>query len=188
MNYIFTFFIISASIFSFFTGKEGKIFKIISESTSDCALFTLKLALMTAFFSGVIKVAEDSGIMTKMSFFINKTVKKIFKTQNKSALDKITLNITSNILGIGNAATPTGLFAMKELDRDNNFDEKPSYNMLKFIMFNTCSVQLIPSTILGLRAMSGSQNPSAVILPVIITSFMNLAFGLFICRLLWRPR
>lgn len=187
MNYVFTFFIILAVIFSFFTGMKSEIFKIISDAANDCGFFVLKLMFMTAFFSGIIKVAENSGIMSKMSFFVNKIIKKIFNTKNKAALDKITLNITSNMLGIGNAATPLGLFAMKELDRDNNFSEKPSYNMLKFFMFNTCSVQLIPSTVLGLRAMSGSQNPSAIIIPVIITSFANLAFGLFICRLLRRP-
>ena len=182
MNYIFTFFILISVIFSFFTKTEGEIFKTISESTSDCAFFVLKLMAVTAFFSGVIKTAEDSGIMKKLAFFINIAVKRLFQT--KTALDKIALNITANIIGIGNAATPLGLYAMKELDLENKKSDVPSYDMCKFVIFNTCSVQLIPTTILGLRAMAGSKNPAIVILPVIITSILSLISGLIICKIM----
>ena len=183
MNYIFTFFILLAVIFSFFTKTEGEIFKVISNSTADCAFFVLKLMAVTAFFSGMIKVAEDSGCIQKLSFLINIIVKKLFKT--KGAIDKISLNITANMIGIGNAATPLGLYAMKELDMENKKRDTPSYDMCKFIIFNTCSVQLIPSTILGLRAIADSHNPAIIILPVIITSILSLICGLLICKALY---
>ena len=181
MNYIFSFFIISAVFFSFFTKTEGEIFKTISESTGECAFFVLKLMAITAFFTGVIRVAENSGIMNKMSFFVKIIIKNLFQT--KKALDKIALNITANIIGIGNAATPLGLYAMKELDKENRKDT-PSYDMCKFMIFNTCSVQLIPTTILGLRAMAGSKNPAIIIIPVIITSITSLIFGLTVCKIM----
>ena len=186
MNYIFTFFILLAVIFSFFTKTEGEIFKTITESTADCSFFVLKLMAVTAFFSGIIKVSEDSGIMKKLSFFVNIIIKRLFETKN--ALDKIALNITANIIGIGNAATPLGLNAMKELDKENNKADTPSYDMCKFVIFNTCSVQLIPTTILGLRAMAGSKNPTIIILPVIITSILSLISGLIICRVTCRKQ
>ena len=180
MNYIFTFFILSAVIFSFFTRTETEIFKTISASTSDCAFFVLNLMAITAFFSGIIKVAEDSGCIQKLSYLIKIIIIKLFST--KKAIDKISLNITANVIGVGNAATPLGLYAMKELDIENEKRDTPSYDMCKFMIFNTCSVQLIPTTILGLRALSGSKNSAIIILPVIITSILSLISGLIICR------
>ena len=182
MNYIFTFFVLLAVLFSFFTGTESEIFRVISEAASDCGFFVMKLMAITAFFSGVIKVAEDSGCIQKLSYLVKIFVRKIFKTRR--AIDKISLNITANMIGIGNAATPLGLYAMRELDTENNSGDRPSYDMCKFMIFNTCSVQLIPTTILGLRAMAGSKNPSIIILPVIITSILSLISGLIICRII----
>jgi spore maturation protein A len=186
MNYIFALFIVVGILFSLFTGREGDIVKTIVDATTDCSYFVLKLIFITAFFSGVIKVAEDSGMISKLSFLIKKVISKIFSSKKKETLDKMTLNISANILGIGNAATPLGLFAMKELDIENNHKDKPSLDMCKFIIFNSCSVQLIPTTILGLRQVANSANPTAIILPVIITSFISLTFGLILVSFLYK--
>jgi spore maturation protein A len=188
VNYVFALFVVVGIIFSLLSGREGEIVKTIIDATTDCSYFVLKLVFITAFFSGIIKVAEDSGIMSRLSYFIKKIITKIFSTNKKEALDKIALNISANILGIGNAATPLGLFAMKELDLENKQRDMPSLDMCKFIIFNSCSVQLIPTTILGLRQLAGSQNPSAIILPVIMTSFISLVFGLILVKMLYRGK
>ncbi len=186
MNIIFMVFISGAVVFSFINGTHTEIFNIITDSLGESSSLIIKIAFLTGFFSGIVKIAEESGLIDKVCFFVRKIVSVMFKTKNKEAKDKISLNISANIIGIGNAATPAGLMAMKELDNDNKMSEYPSYDMCKFMMFNTCSIQLIPTTVMSLRAASGSKNPSAVILPVIIVSFLSLIFALSLLKLLYR--
>lgn len=186
MNIIFTVFICAAVIFSIINGSQSEIFNIITNSLNDCSSLIIKIAFLTGFFSGIMKISEESGLVDKLCGFIKKIVSVIFRTGNNEAKNKIALNISANIIGIGNAATPAGLMAMKELDKDNGGEEYPSYDMCKFMMFNTCSVQLIPTTVMSLRAASGSKDPSAVILPVIIVSFVSLIFALCMLKILYR--
>lgn len=186
MNIIFTLFITLAIIFSFISGSQGEIFNIITNSLNECSSLIIKIGLLTGFFSGIMKIAEESGLIKKLCGIIIRLVGFLFKTKNDVAKNNIALNISANIIGIGNAATPAGLLAMKELDNDNKNNEFPSYDMCKFMMFNTCSVQLIPTTIMSLRAAAGSQNPSTIILPVIIVSFLSLIFALSVLKILYR--
>ena len=185
MNVIISFFIIFSIIFSVINPSSPEIFTIISNSLGECGSLILNLLFITAFYSGIMEAAQDCGVTDKLGYIIKKVVNKIFSTNNKNALEKITMNISANIIGIGNAATPMGLMAMKELDKENK-SEYPTYDMCKFMIFNTCSVQLVPTTIISLRALAGSKNPSLVILPVIITSFSTLVFGLFILKIIFK--
>lgn len=185
MNVIISFFIIFSIIFSVINPSSPEIFTIISNSLGECGSLILNLLFITAFYSGIMEAAQDCGVTDKLGYIIKKVVNKIFSTNNKNALEKITMNISANIIGIGNAATPMGLMAMKELDKENK-NEYPTYDMCKFMIFNTCSVQLVPTTIISLRALAGSKNPSLVILPVIITSFSTLVFGLFILKIIFK--
>ena len=185
MNVIISFFIIFSIIFSIINPSSPEIFTIISESLGECGNLIIKLLLITAFYSGLMQVAQDSGVTDKLGYIIKKAVSRIFTTKNKNALEKITMNISANIIGIGNAATPMGLMAMKELDKETKTDF-PTYDMCKFMVFNTCSVQLVPTTIISLRALAGSKNPSLVILPVIITSLSTLMFGLFTLKMIYK--
>ncbi len=177
MSIIISLFFIISIIYSFFTGSASQIFSIITSSLNDCSSFVIQLFFITAFYSGLMNIAKESSITDKLGYFIRGFTNKLFKTKNMDALDKITLNISANMLGIGNAATPMGLMAIKELDKENN-SVYPSEDMCKFVIFNTCSVQLIPTTVISLRALYGSQNPSIVMLPILITSFSSLIFGL----------
>ncbi len=187
MNIIISFFFIFSILYAFIFQKSGEIFSIITNSLNECSSFVLQLMFITAFYSGLMRVAQDSGLTQKLGYIIRKITGKLFKTKSEDALEKITLNISANVIGIGNAATPMGLMAMKELDRENA-SEIPSYDMCKFIIFNTCSVQLIPTTVISLRSLAGSQNPTSIILPVIITSFSSLIFGLLVLKLIFRFR
>lgn len=186
MNYIFSFFLLSGIGFFIAQGKAGEIVSVMTEATSSCGSFVLKLLFLTAFFSGVIQIAEDGGIVAKISRFLMPLLRRIFSTKDKAVLGKISVNIGANLLGIGNAATPSGLNAMKLLDEENNHLKTPSEDMCTFLLFNTCSIQLIPTTIMALRAMAGSETPSAIVLPVILVSFLSLLCGLFLCRVILR--
>ena len=180
MNTIFVFFLASAIIYALFCGNPNEIFDIITKSLNDSGAFIMKIAFLTGFFSGIMRIAEESGITDKLCGFIKKIIGRIFETKNETAKNYISLNIAANMIGIGNAATPAGLSAMEELDRDNKGRKFPSRDMCKFILFNTCSVQIIPTTVMSLRALYGSKNPSDIILPVLIVSISSLVFAMVI--------
>lgn len=186
MNILFVFFICSAVMFSLINGNGGQIFSIITDSLSESSSLIIKIAFLTSFFSGIMKLAEKSGITDKLCRGVKSLVSVIFKTESNEAKSKIAMNISANILGIGNAATPAGLMAIKELDKENKKREHPSRDMCMLMLFNTCSVQLIPTTIISLRAASYSENPTAVILPVIIVSLCSLVFSLLLLKMLYR--
>ena len=184
MSYIFSFFLLSGIFFFALQGNIHQILSVITEATGNCGSFILKLLFLTAFFSDIIQMGEDAGIMQKLSHLLHPLLKRIFQTDNPRILQKIAVNISANLLGIGNAATPSGLAAMEALDKENKQTSHLSGDMCRFVLFNTCSVQLIPTTIMGLRAMAGSESPSVIVLPVLLVSFLSLAFGLLICNII----
>ncbi|MBE7019266.1 MAG: hypothetical protein E7413_05270 [Ruminococcaceae bacterium] len=183
MGYVISFFWIWGIIFLAINHNLGQLTNIITTATANCASFVLKLLFLTAFFSGMIKIAEEIGLTRLLSKLLSPILAKIFKTKNQKTLQKISVNISANMLGIGNAATPSGLAAMEELDKEVKSDGYPTPDMCRFILFNTCSVQLIPTTVIGLRAMAGSVSPSAVVIPVLVTGFLGLISALFLCKL-----
>ena len=164
------------------TGRINEMMPLLTKTTAECGTFVIKLLFLTGFFSGIIKIGEDVGLTNKLSLLLRPLLNRIFKTKNSDTVNQIAVNISANMLGIGNAATPSGLSAMKKLDGENKKPSIPSDDMCRFILFNTCSLQLIPTTILGLRAMAGSKNPAVIIVPVIFVSLGSLAFGLLLCN------
>ena len=96
----------------------------------------------------------------------------------------MSLNIVTNIVGIGNAATINGINAMKEMQNENEDKEKPSDNMTTFVLINTASLQLIPTNMIALRAMYGSTNPSSIIVPVWIVTMLSLIVGITSIKIL----
>ena len=94
------------------------------------------------------------------------------------------MNIASNVLGVGNAATVNGIKAMEELQKGNQIKELPNDNIATFVLLNTASVQLIPTSMIALRALYGSQNPSSIIYPVWIVTFIALIVGIISIKIL----
>lgn len=183
MGYVISFFWISGIVFLAINQNLGQLTNIITTATANCGSFVLKLLFLTAFFSGMIQIAEEIGFTNILSKLLSPVLVKIFKTKEQKTIQKISVNISANMLGIGNAATPSGLAAMEELDKEIKTDGLPTPDMCRFILFNTCSVQLIPTTVIGLRAMAGSTSPASVVIPVLITGFLGLMGALLLCKL-----
>ena len=182
MGYVISFFWITGIVFLAINQNLGQLTNIITTATANCASFVLKLLFLTAFFSGMIKIAEEIGLNRLLAKILSPILTKIFTTKDQRALQKMSVNISANMLGIGNAATPSGLAAMEELNQEVKQDGYPTADMCRFILFNTCSVQLIPTTVIGLRAMAGSSSPSSVVIPVLITGFLGLISALVLCK------
>jgi len=135
---------------------------------------------------GVLKVAEKSGLADKISDFIRPLMKLLFRgiPPKSAAMGAMIMNITSNMLGLGNAATPMGLKAMQELQQLNPRKDTATNAMCLFLVVNAAPIQILPATVLSLRASVGSANPGIIILPAVASSFAAVSAGVITCKLL----
>lgn len=159
-----------------FTGRLGAVTDAAMSGASEAVTMSLSLLGIICLWTGIMKIAQDGGIIKIFSHAMRPLTKLLFPRlpKNCDALDAIVMNMVANILGMANAATPLGLKAMKELDRINK-GGRASHEMCMFAVINTASIQLIPSTVIALR--QGAQNPYEIIIPVWIVSVVVLIAG-----------
>lgn len=159
--------------------------EIILPSMLQASENTLKLCLsLCAIYSvwlGILQVMEDSGINKKLSKFLSPVTKKIFGNLDEATNELICMNISCNMLGMGGAATPLGMKAMKNLDDGSG---KPNRAMKMLIIFASTSMQILPTTVIGLRITAGSKMASSIMLPTIIAAVLTTFIGLFIALLI----
>lgn len=171
LNKIWPAMIIISVIFGFFNGRITEVNEAIFTSFEDTINMGISFLGVMCFWSGMIKILENTRILGKIQKILRPFIDKFFTGESEEAKKLISLNMVSNMLGIGNAATPIGIEAMKELDKTNN-KKTLSTGMTMFILLNTLSIQIIPTTIISVRASLGSEKAGSIILPVWITSIM----------------
>ena len=134
---------------------------------------------------GIMNIAKKSGLLDKLAKLLTPILKIIFPEIPKDhpAFSYISINIIMNMLGVGNAATPFGLKAMKSLQELNNQKDTASRSMITFIILNTAAVTIIPTTIISLRILNKSINPMSIVPYIIITSTLSCIIGLILDRL-----
>ncbi|CCY94403.1 spore maturation protein [Firmicutes bacterium CAG:884] len=166
-------------VFSILTGNNitETIIKVPNEALSICLQIFPNIALWL----GIMKIAENAGLIDKLAKITSKIIRPLFKEipENHKSLGYISSNIVINMLGVGNVATPIGLKAMKSLQELNNTD-RASKSMITFLVMNTSGLTLFPTTILALRTLYNSNNPSKVILPCILVTFLSTIISLII--------
>ena len=130
---------------------------------------TLGLTGMLTFWMGIMKIGEDSGLIEKLARFLSPVLTKLFPEipKNHPALGSIFMNISANMLGLDNAATPVGLKAMQELQSINKQKDTASNSMIMFLVLNTSSLMIIPVSIMAYRAKFGAADPTDVFLPIL---------------------
>ncbi|MCD8095340.1 MAG: spore maturation protein A [Ruminococcus sp.] len=167
--------IAASIIFSLSNGSASELSSSVFESSKGAISLCVSLASSMALWGGIMNIAEKCGITKAVTKVIKKPLKLLFKTlKDDKALELIALNVTANLLGLGNAATPLGLKAMKELKVCENCQGR---NTAIFILLNTASIQLIPITVSVMRTEHGASNPWDCTIPTIITSFCALLIG-----------
>ncbi|MGL5151927.1 MAG: nucleoside recognition domain-containing protein [Clostridium sp.] len=186
INYIWFGIIFLGVIFGLFSGNGEGLTKAIINSTDSTVKLTIGLLGMMCFWCGVMKVAEKSGLTDKLATLLRPILKLIFKesAKDEKALGAIVMNITANMMGLSNAATPFGIKAMEEMDRLNKDKGKASNDMALFLVLNAACIQLIPSTIISIRASLGSSNPGIIILPAILSTTVAAIVGVICCKIL----
>ena len=192
INYLWTIFIIIGITVSIIKGDTNLTNNILTSGSSAINMI-INLVPLLCLWLGTMKIAETSGLLTLISNKLSKYVKIIFPEipNGDPAIAYISSNIVMNILGLGNAATPFGLKAMQELKRLNHNSDEASRSMITFLVINTSSVTIIPTTVISLRILNGSTNPSEIMTATIITTFLSTFLALLLDRLfyyVWRKK
>ena len=158
----------------------SNILNSMIDASSEAFTLCIELCAVYAVWMGILELVEASGLGEKLAKLLHPIIKKLFKIDDVETEKMIALNMSANMLGLGNAATPMGINAMKRLD-DGSGTATPAIIML--IVLNATSIQLLPSTVIGLRASAGSSSPSDIILPTIIATACTCILGICLVKL-----
>ena len=181
MNVIWSFFVVLSVICAIFLGNTDDLSKAFVDSAADAVQLLLTLAGVMCLWSGLMKIAERSGLNALVARLFSPALRRLFPrlAPDGAAFEAISMNISANLLGLGNTATPLGLRAMKELHRLDGGDAA-SDEMVVFVVMNTASLQLMPTTLGMLRGAYGSKAPFEILAPVWISSACALTVALVI--------
>ncbi len=191
MNYIFFILIALSIVAGIFNNTLDKIVNSMLSACNTAVEVSLSLIGIMAFWLGIMRIAEKSGLVQKISKILYPLTKFLFKDVKKDspAIGDITMSITANALGLTNAATPIGLKVMKELQEENPDKEKASDAMCMFLGMNTAGFQIIPATVIAILVGFGAKNPTEIILPTLIVtslSFITAIVVALILQKIWR--
>lgn len=188
VNIIWTILIIIGILFGLFTNKLDVINTTIVDSTKISLEMLFKIFPVVALWMGLTKIAEVSGLLKKLSNKLSPMLTKIFPEIPKGheSLSLIASNMIANIFGLGSAATPFGLKAMSSLQKLNKKKDTASKSMITFLVINTSGLTLIPTTIISLRMMHGSSNPTKIVFACILSTLFATIGGIIIDRILAR--
>lgn len=178
LNKLWCFFILIAIVFSLVVGSYEAVNNAIFNSIDNTKNLVLTLFFNICFWSGIINIIKNTSMIEKIKKILKPLLKFIFpKLDEKSEVfEDISMNVVSNLLGLGNASTPAGLKAMDGLQEKNSSKDRLSDEMLLFILINTASIQLIPTNIIGIRMGLNSENPTAIIFGVWVSSIITFSF------------
>lgn len=186
VNIIWFILIIAGLLTAFFNGN----IEVVTESTFESAKQSVELCLslmgIYSLWLGIMKIADKSGLVKALSVKLAPVLKYLFPgvPADSPALGSMSMNIVANMLGLGNAATPLGLKAMNELQILNRNKDTISDAMIMFIVINTSSVQLIPTTVIALRSAAGSVNPAEITGTTLIATICSTLAGILMVKFL----
>lgn len=193
MNYLWGGMLVIGIVYGALTGNMQAITDGVLTSAKEAVTLSLTMLGIVAFWSGLMEVAIEAGIMESMTKMLHPFLHFLFPKipRKHPAMNFIAVNFVANILGLGWAATPAGLKAMKELERlekergVNKFvhNSIASDEMCTFLVMNISSLQLIPVNVIAYRSQYGSVNPAGIIVPAIVATFINSVIAVVYCRM-----
>lgn len=186
LNIVWPFFIIISFSFAILSGNLENLNSSIFEGANDAVTLSINLLGSLCLWSGIMQIASDSSLVKKLSKLLSPILNFLFPSliTNNKIKKEISMNIIANILGLGNAATPLGLKAMESMQKENPKKDTLSNPMMMFIVINTASIQLIPTTVIAIRNSLNSQNPTSIIFPTWIATILAAISGIFVTKLL----
>lgn len=186
LNIIWPLFIMGSYVYAIINGNLETVNTEIFDSVNDAVSLSLDLLGSMCLWCGIMKIAQNTSLISKFTKLLNPIINFLFPEikENKQAKEEIAMNLTANIMGIGNAATPLGLKAMETLQKENKDKTTLSNSMIMLIVLNTASLQIIPTTIIAIRVSLESKNPTEIIVPVWIATMCAALTGITVVKLL----
>lgn len=197
LNYIWAFMILLGVIYAACTGNMSTVTNAALDSAGEAISLCITMAGVVALWTGLMEIAKEAGVIFKMTRAINPFLKFMFPRipEGHPAKEYIATNMIANVLGLGWACTPAGLKAMEELAKLEAERGNPEYvskegivrrasnEMCTFLILNISSLQLIPVNMIAYRSQYGSANPTIIIAPAILATFISTVTAIFFCKL-----
>lgn len=186
LNIVWPIFIILSFSYAIFSGNIEELNLGILNSSKDAITLTISLLGTMCLWNGIVKIAMNTNLIDKLTNFLKPIISFLFPDLKKEENIKkeISMNMCANILGLGNAATPLGLKAMKSMQKINDKKDRLSDSMMMFVVINTASIQIIPTTVIAIRNSLGSGNPTSIVFPVWIATIAAAVFGIIATKII----
>lgn len=190
VNWIWLFFIVIGFAFAAINGDVEAVTQAAFEGAKSGVTVCFGLISVLVFWMGMMRIAEDAGILSKLARLLQPAVRFLFPSvpKNHPAIGYIMSNMSANILGLGNAATPMGIKAMQELQKLNPDKDTASTAMCTLLALNTSSITLIPTTLIAIRMNFNSMNPAEIVGTTLIATIISTAVAIFVDRWYRRSR
>ncbi len=186
LNILWPVFILISFLYAIVKGNVEAINQSIFTSATSAVELSITFFGTLCLWNGIMKIAQETSFTEKLTKVLKPLIHFLFPEckENEKAKEEISMNMIANILGLGNAATPLGLKAMKTLQKENPKKDTVSYSMAMFIVMNTASIQLIPTTVIAIRNSFHSSNPTQILFPTwgaTLAAFFTVVFVTKIC-------
>ncbi|EKN69653.1 spore maturation protein [Neobacillus bataviensis LMG 21833] len=190
VNYIWVFMTIVGIVFALINGTMEAVNKAVFDGAKEAVILCIGLISVLVFWLGMMRIAEESGLLEKLSKLFRPLVKILFPEvpPKHPAMGYILSNMISNMFGLGNAATPLGIKAMEELKKLNGGKDEASRSMVTFLAINTASITIIPTTVIAIRMNYHSASPTEIVVPTIIATILSAIGAVLIDRYFYYRR
>lgn len=190
VNYIWVIMTLIGLCFAIVNGTMAEVNAAVFSGAKEAVTLCIGLISILVFWLGMMRIAEDSGLLSKLSSLFRPLVSKLFPEVPSShpAMGYILSNMIANMFGLGNAATPLGIKAMEELKELNGGKNEVSRSMITFLAINTSSITLIPTTVIAIRMNYNSENPTDIVGPTLIATAVSAVAAIFIDRYFYYRR
>lgn len=165
-----------------FTDPAG-VLSAMTASVNESLLLCVKMCGVYCVWLGFIKIMEEINALKAVGNLLRPLIEKLFGQVNPRAKDYLVVNISANLIGVANAATPTAIKAIGEMDRG---DVKMTRGMAMLFVINATGIELLPSTVMSMRAAAGSASPADILLPSFIVNVVTTAIGILLVCLLYK--
>lgn len=190
VNYIWVFMTLVGIIFALINGTMEEVNKAIFVGAQEAVTLCIGLISILVFWLGMMRIAEESGLLERLSKLFRPLVKRLFPEvpSNHPAMGYILSNMIANMFGLGNAATPLGIKAMEELKQLNGGKNSASRSMVTFLAINTASITIIPTTVIAIRMNYHSASPTEIVVPTLIATIISMLAAVLIDRYFYNRR
>ncbi len=186
LNKIWPFFIIVAFAFAIYTGNISNVNTAIFSSAEQTVSLCITLLGTMCLWNGIMNIAVKTSLISKLTKFMKPFINFLFPDlkNDEKISEQVSMNIIANILGLGNASTPLGLKAISSMQEKNTNKKTLTNSMAMFILVNTASLQIIPTTVIAIRSSLGSAEPSKIILAVWVATIAAFVTAIFFGKIL----